>query len=274
MTLQQFINKYNGTKCDYDGAYGAQCVDLFRFFNRDVLGISQPRGVQGAKDFWSNYDSDPNLNNNFDKIANTPEFIAKAGDVMIWNGWYGPYGHIAIITQADINKFTALSQNDPTNRETHLKEYTYSKVYGVLRPKNIDSSEPEQDNMLLEYLGVDSEEQAINKLTTHLGDWDAKCDWGNADDNRGGDLGSERRKVDILKDENSDLENKVSYYEKQTFDLENIIEDLEKQLEDCEGGEPTVPGFEEIEGFRATHITTRTFQGDKEVEINYKKRLI
>ncbi len=135
MTLEQFVSKYNGKAVDFDGAYGFQCVDLFRFYNRDVLNIEQPKGVNGAKDFWSNYASDPNLYNNFDKLSNTPEFVPKPGDVMIWNGYYGPYGHIAIVTIADINKFTCLSQNDPTGRETHLKEYTYSKVYGVLRPK-------------------------------------------------------------------------------------------------------------------------------------------
>ncbi len=135
MTLQQFVDKYNGKKWDWDNAYGAQCVDLFRFYNKEVLGIPQPKSVNGAKDFWSNYSSDSILNQNFQKITNTPEFISKPGDVMIWNGYYGQWGHIAIVTQADINNFTCLSQNDPTGRETHLKEYTYSKVYGVLRPK-------------------------------------------------------------------------------------------------------------------------------------------
>lgn len=171
MTLQQFVDKYNGKKWDFDNAYSAQCVDLFRFYNKEVLEISQPRGVAGAKDFWSNYDSDPILRDNFEKIPNTPEFIPNPGDVMIWNGWYGPYGHIAIVTRADINKFTALSQNDPTGRETHLKEYTYSKVYGVLRPKVLSTgdtmpgtvTQEEYDKVRLERDANHVEKESIKK---------------------------------------------------------------------------------------------------------------
>ena len=68
MTIDQFITKYLGKKVDWDGAYGGQCVDLFRQYLNDVLNFPQPRGVVGAADFWTNYDSDPNLKNNFQKI--------------------------------------------------------------------------------------------------------------------------------------------------------------------------------------------------------------
>ena len=30
ITLEEFVNKYNGKKVDADGCFGAQCVDLFR----------------------------------------------------------------------------------------------------------------------------------------------------------------------------------------------------------------------------------------------------
>lgn len=36
--LDAFVTKYNGKYIDYDGMYGAQCVDLFNFYNRDVMG--------------------------------------------------------------------------------------------------------------------------------------------------------------------------------------------------------------------------------------------
>lgn len=77
MYFRDFMNKYMGKYVDYDGAYSAQCVDLFRQFNKEVLEIAQPRGVNGAKDFWKNYSTDPNLYNNFDKIANTPTFVPQ-----------------------------------------------------------------------------------------------------------------------------------------------------------------------------------------------------
>ena len=32
MVLKDFIKKNTGACLDYDGAYGGQCVDLFRFY--------------------------------------------------------------------------------------------------------------------------------------------------------------------------------------------------------------------------------------------------
>lgn len=134
MYLSDFLKKYNNKKIDYDKAYGAQCVDLFRQFNKEVLGISQPRGVNGAKDFWSNYGVDPNLYNNFNKIANTPNFVPQFGDIAIWGN--GTYGHIAICTgKGDVNKFESFDQNYPTGSACHYVTHNYSGFLGVLRPK-------------------------------------------------------------------------------------------------------------------------------------------
>ena len=135
MYLADFFKKYNNKKIDYDKAYGAQCVDLFRQFNKEVLGISQPKGVNGAKDFWSNYSKDANLYNNFSKIANTPSFVPQFGDIAIWGN--GTYGHIAICTgKGDVNKFESFDQNYPTGSACHYVTHNYSGFLGVLRPKN------------------------------------------------------------------------------------------------------------------------------------------
>ncbi len=48
MTLDEFVKKYLGKKVDYDGQYGAQCVDLFRQYCKDVLGIPHTGGVIGT----------------------------------------------------------------------------------------------------------------------------------------------------------------------------------------------------------------------------------
>jgi hypothetical protein len=139
MTYAEFKAKYLGKKVDYDLAYNSQCVDLIRFYWKEVFNISQPKGVTGAKDFWNNYETDPNLKNNFDKILNTPNAVPKTGDIVIWSGSYGKYGHIAICDQADVNSLTCLSQNDPLGRETHLKKYNYNFIYGWFSPKgNMD----------------------------------------------------------------------------------------------------------------------------------------
>jgi len=137
MYLNDFFNKYNNEKVDYDGAYGGQCVDLFRYFNKEVLGIAQPKGVNGAKDFWNNYDKDANLFNNFDRIKNTPTFVPQLGDVAIWGN--GTYGHIAICTgKGDVKTFESFDQNYPTGSACHYQTHNYSGFLGVFRPKAQD----------------------------------------------------------------------------------------------------------------------------------------
>lgn len=137
MYFRDFLNKYMGKYIDYDGAYSAQCVDLFRQFNKEVLGIAQPRGVNGAKDFWKNYSTDPNLYNNFDKIANTPTFVPQEGDVAVWGN--GAYGHIAICTGVgDVNTFESFDQNYPTGSVCKKVKHNYTGFLGVFRPKAQD----------------------------------------------------------------------------------------------------------------------------------------
>jgi len=150
MTFDAFIAKNKNYGLDFDGSYGFQCVDLARYYWRDVLEISQPRGVSGAKNFWTNYDSDPNLKNNFTKIADSKELIPLKGDVMIWGAKYGVWGHIAIVIEGTANDFTCFSQNDPTGAKSIIKYYkNFNGTLGVLRPKrpNNGSSEPGSDNM-------------------------------------------------------------------------------------------------------------------------------
>lgn len=136
MTFDEFISKYLGKKVDFDGAYGGQCVDLFRQYNKDVLGISQPRGVVGAADFWTNYDSDQNLKNNFEKIPNTPTGVPQKGDVMFWNkNAGGGFGHVAIYIEGNVNSFVSLDQNWPTLDKVTKTTHDYKNVLGWMRPK-------------------------------------------------------------------------------------------------------------------------------------------
>ena len=150
MYFDDFKRKYNNKGVDYDGYYGNQCVDLFRQFNKEVLGIEQPKGVRGAKNFWTNYKNDKNLYNNFTRIANTPTFVPQKGDVAIW--YYGTYGHIALCTgKGNVDTFEVLEQNKPLNSVCHLQNENYNGFYGVLRPKNQDKIEPQARNYRCNY---------------------------------------------------------------------------------------------------------------------------
>lgn len=144
MTLSQFITKWNGKKADWDNAYGGQCVDLFRFYVHEVLGLSQPRSVVGASDFWANYNTDPILRDNFNQIKNTADFKPLAGDVMIWNKKAGGgFGHIAIVSddKATLSTFWSFDQNWRAINICEITKHDYLNVYGVLRPKRVNMSD-------------------------------------------------------------------------------------------------------------------------------------
>jgi hypothetical protein len=133
--LQDFILKHDGVHVDWDGSFGAQCVDLARYYFAEVCGLKrQPAGVSGAKDFYRNFEKDPVLVGNFDKIPNTPELVPKSGDIVIWDKTPGnPYGHIAVFIRGDVQSFSSFDQNLPTGAPCGLVHHTYQNVLGFLR---------------------------------------------------------------------------------------------------------------------------------------------
>ncbi len=95
MTLTDFVRKYNGKKVDFDGAFGAQCVDLFRQYNKDVYGLPHTGVVEGAKDLFLGYDQLP-VERRYYEVVNKDEIIP--GDVVVWDGTTtNEYGHVAIV---------------------------------------------------------------------------------------------------------------------------------------------------------------------------------
>lgn len=93
MNFAEFINKYIGKNVDFDGAYGAQCVDLFRQYVKDVYGLPHTGAVEGAKDLYLNYS----------KLPLEEKYLVKAkvgtpGDVVVFNATTtNKYGHVAIL---------------------------------------------------------------------------------------------------------------------------------------------------------------------------------
>lgn len=93
MTLSAFINKYINTKVDYDGAFGAQCVDLFRQYLKDVWELPHTGAVEGAKDLWYKYAELP-LEQKY--LCKTK--VSRPGDVVIFKQTKtNKYGHVAIL---------------------------------------------------------------------------------------------------------------------------------------------------------------------------------
>lgn len=135
MNYSEFINAYNGKSFDYDGVSGVQCVDLIKMYLDKVFGIKA--GAWGnAKDYYENFNKLP-LKNNFERIANTPSFVPKKGDIAVWGAGLGnAYGHIAIATgEGNTSNFNSYDLNW-NGKTVHKVNHTYKGFLGVLRPKD------------------------------------------------------------------------------------------------------------------------------------------
>jgi len=98
MTLEEFVNKYNGKPVDFDGVYGAQCVDLARQYWKEKEGIKEHTGscstTGGAKDLYLDYNKMPLEKKYFTRSSTKSP---KQGDVVIWDSIdKNKFGHVAI----------------------------------------------------------------------------------------------------------------------------------------------------------------------------------
>jgi cell wall-associated NlpC family hydrolase len=138
ITLDQFANKYNGKYVDWDQQYGPQCVDLMRFYLKEVLGYpseSIPSAIT-AKKIFLNFSS----NNYFTKIVSPygdPQ-MPKKGDIVFWGFWLGVTGlagHVAICIGAGEYQFISFDQNYGKPNFCRFTNHSYKGVMGWLTPK-------------------------------------------------------------------------------------------------------------------------------------------
>ena len=138
MTLEEFVKKYNGKKVDYDNAYGAQCVDLFRQYAKEALGISEHTGActtsGGAKDLFLDYDKMP-IEKKYFTRSKGKSYIP--GDVLIWDkNEYNKYGHVAIfLGYLGKSSLIVFEQNGITQNGAEIFVRTRDNILGYLRYK-------------------------------------------------------------------------------------------------------------------------------------------
>jgi hypothetical protein len=165
MTFDAYQKKYLGKKIDWDGVYGGQCVDNFRQYVQEVLGFPQPKGIVGAKDFWTNYDTDPNLKNFYDKVPNTPTGVPIKGDIPIWNEKVGGgFGHIDIFIEGNMKSFSGFDQNWPTLSVCTVTAHTYTNLLGWLHPKTAQPA-PNPDAL---QVCLDDHRQLVDQIEKDL----------------------------------------------------------------------------------------------------------
>ena len=133
MTLDEFIKNYEDKQIDYDRSFGAQCVDLFRQYSKEVLGIKEHTGaVEGAKDLYLNFDKMSLMAKYFQKV-----YTPHKGDIVIFGeSKTNKYGHVAIVIYST-NKTLVVFEQDgyKQNLGAHIAIWDYERVLGFLRRK-------------------------------------------------------------------------------------------------------------------------------------------
>ena len=134
MTVEQFVEKDNGKKVDYDGHYGAQCVDLFRQYCKDVLEIPHTGGVVGASELYTKYEAMPLEKRYFERIPYKAGMQPDAGDVVIFDATKtNPYGHVAIVINASTEEMGIFEQDGFKQSGAYVRSGKYERVLGFLR---------------------------------------------------------------------------------------------------------------------------------------------
>lgn len=137
ISIDQFVKKYDGKAVDFDKAYGAQCVDLFNFYNSEVVGapwIGTPI-TGGARDLWENAKGAPSKH--YRRLAVGAQILR--GDVLVYGEPLGRavvkgrtifFGHVRIA----LGGGRTIEQNGRISQRTTIQPLSTSGMIGILRP--------------------------------------------------------------------------------------------------------------------------------------------
>jgi len=134
MTLGDFIVKHLGKRVDYDGAFGAQCVDLVRQYWKDVWNVPQPENVVGAKEFYTEYEKKPVEKKYMERIecAMKGQKIPSGAVVLFRAADANPHGHVGICVNTDGDVINLLEQDGFKQDGVKITEWPYDRVLGWL----------------------------------------------------------------------------------------------------------------------------------------------
>lgn len=130
----QWITSNTNKYLDYDGAYGAQCVDLYDFYTTGFAGGQAPM-VGYADEIWQNHD--PKAYQQVSANQGT-----QMGDVAVWGkGGATPMSHVGIIIQDMGNGFVKTLSNNATSAgnkgSSAVVTISKANLLGYLRPRKL-----------------------------------------------------------------------------------------------------------------------------------------
>lgn len=136
ITFDEWIKQTQGRYWDMDGAYGAQCWDLWAKYCMDLYGASlsdciTPTGY--AEGNYTRFPTTARMSQIFEKKP--ADYIPVKGDVAFWNFSSQHTGsHVSIVMEDGVHngRITVLSQNpNPAQRMT----FDLTAFLGYLHPK-------------------------------------------------------------------------------------------------------------------------------------------
>ncbi len=148
-----WANAQIGKSLDYDGEWGAQCVDLIYFYYQ-YLGVS-PMGGNACDYTWNSLPSGWQRINYYSGLSPNP------GDICVWGGYQGPaiseFGHIGIVTSGNANTFSTVEQNVGGQYVQTVSSRQTNSVACFIRPDFItDTTAPTISNARAENISSSS----------------------------------------------------------------------------------------------------------------------
>lgn len=131
-----WINSNNLRYHDFDGQWGAQCVDLYNFYMTGFVGGRSSVGeVNYAQELWSRHDTGALV-----QIARNQK--PRMGDIAIWsNAMNGMGGHVAIVAQDNgngtIRVLNANATSAGSRGVTTMSNLSTGTLLGYLRPRKL-----------------------------------------------------------------------------------------------------------------------------------------
>lgn len=130
MTLDEFVKKYEGKKVDYDGYYGAQCVDLVRLYIRLVWGLPQPKNIISAYEAYTHW---LRCGDGFNEISWKSITKIARGDIIVFPPTdTNSHGHIAIVLDVTGDEVLCFEQNGFTQKGAEQKRRLLDMGFGCL----------------------------------------------------------------------------------------------------------------------------------------------
>lgn len=143
-TQQEAVNwarRQEGKSIDYDGAYGAQCVDLIMKYCHTVFGVWIGGNGCDYRDYCPTEGHNANtIPAGWTRTQYTKGDIPQPGDIIVYipqsKGVPSKNGHVSICISATENSYTCMSQSG--GKTKYLTKSHYDNVWGFIHPAYSD----------------------------------------------------------------------------------------------------------------------------------------